>query len=412
MAILQRQFEQLANVVSAQIAELLCAQVIVINDRGKTIACSHFLSKNKSESINLNSDGSSDFRSSLRIPICFKGLIGEVIISETEVGETVSPRLAQLLVEMVVDRMASVTQFPDRHELKNKFIHDLLKGAIADEADMMRQGQILGMDFTRPRSVILIDAADYILTPATTHRGISEALIWQRSQFIINSIVSFFHLPSDTICGYIGDGEVAVLKASASQDLVLWTTGADESNLLNPSWANLSALKRSATALLCRLHGDTKATINIGIGRHHPSIQGLAKSYQDARAALSLGRRFQGPNQVYCLDELGIAAFIGIADEKTKVDLAKHWISPLDRQVDLLETLDAFFLENCCPSATAKRLSIHRNTLSYRLDKIASLTGLDPRQFDDAMQIRLALLLSDLRSPSPSLENHPISKTA
>ena len=51
-----------------------------------------------------------------------------------------------------------------------------------------------------------------------------------------------------------------------------------------------------------------------------------------------------------------------------------------------------------CPSSTANRLFIHRNTLSYRLDKIASLTGLDPRRFDDAVQIRLAVVLRSLRN--------------
>jgi carbohydrate diacid regulator len=97
------------------------------------------------------------------------------------------------------------------------------------------------------------------------------------------------------------------------------------------------------------------------------------------------------------LSELGIAAFIGIADEDTKVDLAKYLLSPLDEEVELLTTLETFFSENCCPSSTAKQLSIHRNTLSYRLDKIASLTGLEPRKFDDAVQMRLSLLLRSLQ---------------
>ncbi|MCY7322639.1 MAG: helix-turn-helix domain-containing protein, partial [Phormidesmis sp. CAN_BIN36] len=48
---------------------------------------------------------------------------------------------------------------------------------------------------------------------------------------------------------------------------------------------------------------------------------------------------------------------------------------------------------------------IHRNTLSYRLDKITSLTGLNPRQFDDAVQIRLALLLRSLSGEPPRLGN-------
>jgi carbohydrate diacid regulator len=39
---------------------------------------------------------------------------------------------------------------------------------------------------------------------------------------------------------------------------------------------------------------------------------------------------------------------------------------------------------------------VHRNTVRFRLEKIALLTGLDPRHFDDAVQIRLALLLNNL----------------
>jgi carbohydrate diacid regulator len=94
---------------------------------------------------------------------------------------------------------------------------------------------------------------------------------------------------------------------------------------------------------------------------------------------------------------LGIAAFIGVADEQTKIELATNLLSPLNHEPELLATLDAFFAEDCCPSSSAGKLSIHRNTLSYRLDKITLLTGLDPRRFDDAVQIRLALLMRRLR---------------
>jgi carbohydrate diacid regulator len=146
--------------------------------------------------------------------------------------------------------------------------------------------------------------------------------------------------------------------------------------------------------------------LSIGIGHYHPGIQGLAKSYQAARAALSLGRRFQGSSQVHCLNGLGIAAFVGLSDESTKIDLVKHLLSLLDQEPDLLETLDAFFLENCCASATANRLSIHRNTLSYRLDKITSLAGFDPLKEVDCrgplfhifLKIRILRTLSQLSS--------------
>ena len=150
--------------------------------------------------------------------------------------------------------------------------------------------------------------------------------------------------------------------------------------------------------LLSHLRADTRADISLGIGRFHGGLRGLARSYEDARAALSLGRRFHGQNQVHCLDGLGIAAFVGVSDERTKIDLARHVLSPLDHDPELLATLSAFFQQDCCPSTAAAQLCIHRNTLSYRLDKITSLTGLDPRRFDQAVQIRLALALRSLQS--------------
>jgi carbohydrate diacid regulator len=401
LTLVTRQFERVANVVTERISELLGAQVVVLDDQGVVVAQSAGYANATRElglvdfpfELNSRTLDVRTIRPNFRLPIRFDGRIGEIIITESEDGEAISPRLTRKLVEMIVNQTAAFTQLPNQQELKNKFIHDLLQGAIASEADILRQGQILGMDLTKARAVILIDASDYILRSGNT-----ESRIWQQAQFIINNIVSFFHLPNDTICAYIGDGEVAVLKASSTPDLVAWANSEDKASQSNLSWANLVALKRASRSLLVRLRSDADASISIGIGRHHPGIQGLAKSYQDARAALSLGRRLQGPNQVYCLDKLGIAAFVGISDESTKIELAKHLLSPLDQEPDLLETLDVFFLENCCPSTTAKHLSIHRNTLSYRLDKITSLTGLDPRQFDDAMQIRLALLLRSLQS--------------
>lgn len=285
------------------------------------------------------------------------------------------------------------------HEIKNRFIYNLLNGLIDDETALTRDARLLGMDFTPPRAVILIDAADYILASAKIDASAAaDEQIRQRAQMVISSVVNFFHLPNDTICAYLGDGAVAVLKASDTRNLVTWADRDDAASQPSTSWANLTALKRAGAGLLKRLRQDTHAAISLGVGRYHPGLRGLTRSYQDARAALSLGRRFHGQNGVHCLDGLGIAAFVGVADEQTKIDLATYLLRPLDDGPELLKTLEIFFAENCCPSSCAERLAIHRNTLTYRLSKITALTGLDPRRFDDAVQIRLALVLRALRA--------------
>ncbi|GAP97670.1 PucR family transcriptional regulator [Leptolyngbya sp. NIES-2104] len=381
-------FKRVARGIVQRIQEVLNAQVFVVDDREMIVASTEV------QAI----DRCFDAPSNLRLPFQVGQQRGEVILSQLESDE-ISLRLAQVLVELIVNQALSIAQQPVQPELKNKFIHDLLRSPNRDESEVLREAQILGLDFTRPRAVILIDAAHYLLSCPTKPFEMLDAQTQRSIQVIIGSIVKFFHLPNDTICAYIGGSEIAVLKASSTQDLEAWADRKDPAG--NPSWANLAALKRASTALLNQLRSQTQTDLSVGIGRYHPGIQGLARSYQDARAALSLGHHFSGDNQVYCLDDLGVAAFVGISDESTKIDLAKHLLSPLDQEPELIDTLQVFFAENCYPSSTASRLSIHRNTLSYRLDKITSLTGLNPRLFDDAIQIRLALLLRSLVNSHP-----------
>jgi carbohydrate diacid regulator len=385
-------FKRIAEAITGRTADLLCAQVWVLDDRGVTVAGS------EPDAIGLPFAPPEDH---LRVPLRLGDGHGEVIVAGPTNGEVVSPRLAQAIVELVINQTTVLDRLPNQHELKHKFISDLLHGSSGDEAALLREAKVLGMDLAPPRAVILIDAADYILTATTAgsgHEANEQAQIRRRAQLLIGSVVGFFKLPDDTICAYIGDGDVAVLKASNTKNLVSWVAREDAHDVTSPSWANLTALKRASDALLARLRSDTGAAITIGIGRYHPGIRGLAGSYGDARAALSLGRRFDGRNRVHCLDELGIAAFVGVADERTKIDLAMHLLSPLDHEPELLETLERFFAADCSPSATAVGLAIHRNTLGYRLDKITSLTGLDPRRFDEAVQIRLALVLRSLNA--------------
>lgn len=397
LAIVTREFEQAATVIAERTADLLSAEVSVVDERGVVVASS------ESDLVGVLFDPTRDSAGAeyLEVPVRLDNQSRRVIIVGQQDGEVISPRLARSLVELVVDQTAVVDRLPNKLELKNTFIHKLLHGATEDEAAILREAQILGMDLAPPRAVIVIDAASWILqTGRQDPQPPSEQLVRQRAQVIIGSVVEFFELPTETICAYLGDGEVVVLKASNKRNLSRWVVRDRQEDSSNPSWANLAALQRAGEALLRQLRARVpvkcRSSISIGIGRHHPGLDGLARSYQDARVALSLGRRLYAPNGVHCLDRLGIAAFVGVSDERTKIDLARYLLSPLDHEPELLATLDAFFANNCCPSATSRQLSIHRNTLSYRLDKIASLAGLDPRCFDEAVQIRLALVLRSI----------------
>ncbi|MBA3945687.1 MAG: helix-turn-helix domain-containing protein [Herpetosiphonaceae bacterium] len=388
-----KHFEQVAEAVTERAAELLSACISVVDAQGFVVKSSD------PKLIGLTFDRLEDDTSVLRVPLQFDGQRGEVVVRDVQVGEAIPQRLTRELIELMINQTKIAMRLPNQHELKDRFIYNLLHGLTNNEEAILREARMLGMDFDPPRAVILIDATDYIHAPGLDQHEAADAQIRRRVQLIIGTIVGFFQLPNDTICAYLGNGEVAVLKASNTKNLATWVEAGEGSEQANASWANLGALRRAGESLLRRLRSDTGAAISMGIGRYHPGVCGLAHSYEDARAALSLGRRFHGLNGVHCLDRLGVAAFIGVADEQTKIDLATHLLSPLDHEPELLATLNTFFVHNCSPGPAAQALSIHRNTLGYRLQKIASLTGLDPRGFDPAVQIRLALLLRSFKAP-------------
>jgi sugar diacid utilization regulator len=53
-------------------------------------------------------------------------------------------------------------------------------------------------------------------------------------------------------------------------------------------------------------------------------------------------------------------------------------LEPLERNPDLLLTLDTYLAENLDRRRTAAALHVHPNTLDYRLKRIVGLTGLEP----------------------------------
>lgn len=83
------------------------------------------------------------------------------------------------------------------------------------------------------------------------------------------------------------------------------------------------------------------------------------------------------------------------ADQRVELEneLLSFEMSKILEDSELFDCLKAFFDNNLNISQTSRNTFVHRNTLVYRLDKIQKLTGLDARNFDDAVCIRLYMWL-------------------
>ena len=58
---------------------------------------------------------------------------------------------------------------------------------------------------------------------------------------------------------------------------------------------------------------------------------------------------------------------------------------------ELVGTLDAYLAQNCNMNATAQAIYAHRHTVSYRLERVRELTGLDPFTSEDRERLGLGL---------------------
>ena len=140
-----------------------------------------------------------------------------------------------------------------------------------------------------------------------------------------------------------------------------------------------------------------KFKVTIGIGEYHEGIRGLNKSFKEATQALDVGSRLLGAGDIYHVDNLGIGRLLTEIKEESQKEFIEKTIYSTkgnkEKKINefLLETLQGFFDNNLSITKTAKALFMHRNTLLYRLGKIRKITGLDPKKFDDAVQLRVAL---------------------
>ena len=125
-------------------------------------------------------------------------------------------------------------------------------------------------------------------------------------------------------------------------------------------------------------------------------LRELADSFKEAQVAIEVGKVFDTEKTIINYENLGIGRLIyQLPTTLCEIFLSevfkKNSIDTLDQET--LFTINKFFENNLNVSETSRKLFVHRNTLVYRLEKIKKLTGLDLREFDDAIIFKVALMV-------------------
>ena len=156
-------------------------------------------------------------------------------------------------------------------------------------------------------------------------------------------------------------------------------------------------LFNQARVICDTLSTETLVPVRVGVGTVVNDLKKVSSSYKEARMAIEVGRIFDADKHILYYESLGIGRLIyqlPMSLCRMFINEVLHGMNADSFDEETLATVDKFFDNNLNVSETSRQLYIHRNTLVYRLDKLQKMTGLDLRNFDDAIIFKITLMVS------------------
>ena len=156
------------------------------------------------------------------------------------------------------------------------------------------------------------------------------------------------------------------------------------------------ALEKVAEMMVDNLHSEAMVRVRVGYGNRVKNLQDIAKSYQEAKMAIEVGKIFYVDKETLSYSRLGIGRLI----YQIPMSLCEMFIREIFEEEipdvfseENMITIQKFFENNLNISETARQLFVHRNTLVYRLERLEKIIGLDIRKFEDAMTFKIAMMV-------------------
>lgn len=314
------------------------------------------------------------------VPLSYnEDTIGHIHIDRAASDSSELVPLIKSIVELMTHQHMLMRQMPPQEERVDKLMYDIVMGG-ADEDTVVAEGKLFGLDLTLPRIALAVIIDDPTITRDNLERSDRDLLISRYKLSLGRAVRSYYTSSQNHLIGYLGQNQFTILKDVS-------VNGDSEREGLDKFKASLRTIDRI-------ISDEIKQPVTIGVGNYHPGIDGLRKSYDEAMSAAELGVQTWDQHRLYHIDDFGVVAPLLSGVDSSNVSFSRDLLDQLEQQSEMIATLEAFFANNMSMTQTSDQLSIHRNTLVYRLDRISDNLGLDPRKFDDAVQIRLAILFN------------------
>lgn len=270
---------------------------------------------------------------------------------------------AEALLHVVDDAVAAfadghadmVRELVRREEnLRHQLVEDLLRGD-AHLGELVERAEPFGLDLTRAHQVALARPGQQLPDVAAATTAL-ERVVLDR----------------------FGDRDVLVATKDG-QVVVIALADATGAPAVSNGLRTTGDLGRIVHGELSRLR--TGGPWRVAVGRAHAGAYGIARSYEEAREALVVTTRMRLEQPVVDTRDLLIYRVLA-RDQPALVDLVHAVLNPLTTArggaEPLVRTLAVYFECGCVATTAATTLHLSVRAVTYRLQRVRTLTGFDP----------------------------------
>jgi purine catabolism regulator len=366
---------------------------------------------------------------SIAMPVAIVDGQGAVLAHSSSLDDGVAAGLAASPLEPVPDGEPAAIQLPDGREA---VVQTIVVGAD-------RHGTIIALGRAADLGDDELEALDYAATVAalrlvqaravaeadrrfqavcleelvTGHVTDREALMERSAAFDWDLatpravLVAEFHELDGRLFGQLAGSsdeldarhrlyEAARLKLG--QGAIIWERTAGIAALLPVTGRGREGARSAgqdlATEGTRRLPGSV---VDVGVGRPARDPLRLDESFREARGAIAVAGWSRGHGAVSLFEELDLERLLFHTPESERATFVETAIGPIvaydaRHRTNLVETLEVF-LATRKVAVAARRLYIHTNTLSNRLERVAEIVGPFVEDADRCLALGLALRL-------------------
>src|SRR3989344_6092041 len=393
--------EIIAENIVNKLSSLLKKKIWVANSRGDVLASTELseTGKNydqlkavldtKKETESPGPASKSTLPEGFIMPLVYNSTpVGALFVEDKPENYTHYRQIISTTVELLIHQNIVIDNFPYKDKIKDNFVFGLLHRRVSVEDSKVREeAEMFDINLNRDKVVIIVNVEGFWEGIFGNNLSASEeekqTALSNYKKKIFQAFGAFFGRLSGCSVSYFGsDTFVILLDELYSMD------GREMVDQIRSKSTELYDLISKQFAQ------GTFTRILIGVGSFYRGKDGAVLAYEESRRALNLGLSIGEQRNMYHIDDLGMIATLAGGNKKWQDNFVRRLLMKVLSEEYLLETVEVFFDKNMSLTQTSKQLGIHRNTLLYRLDKIKKVTGLDPRKFNDAMELKVALILN------------------